>query len=269
MFWIQKISKRSLVYFLALGVIFSFYSDQASAYDAKASYKAQCAGCHSIGGGRLVGPDLKGITEKRSRDWLIKFIVSPQSVIDSGDKVANDLLAEYNGMVMPALGLSESEASQILDFISGGKAAPAPKGKAASTDEVVVATGKALFEGTKRFKNQGPQCLSCHSAGSAGIFGGGNLGPDLTKAFEKFGDAGLGGSLTSISFPTMIGPYKGKALTEDEVFQVKSYLAYVSKNEKSGQGPDNFILFSVIGLVIMLFLIDLIWKNRRKKTSRK
>ena len=90
----------------------------------QAIFDQKCISCHSIGGGRIVGPDLKGVTEQRDRDWLIRFIVSPEKLIAQGDPLAERLVQEYDGISMPNMGLSESEAEEVLAYIeaqSGGK----------------------------------------------------------------------------------------------------------------------------------------------------
>jgi len=35
-----------------------------------------CFACHTIGSGKRVGPDLKGVEERRSIEWIGKFILS-------------------------------------------------------------------------------------------------------------------------------------------------------------------------------------------------
>ncbi len=88
----------------------------------QAIFEQSCKSCHSIGGGRLVGPDLKSVTERRERDWLIRFIVSPDELIAQGDPLAKQLVEEY-GIPMPNMGLSQSEAEEVLAYIeaqSGG-----------------------------------------------------------------------------------------------------------------------------------------------------
>jgi len=47
-----------------------------------------CNACHSIGGGKKIGPDLKGITERRDEAWLVKFIQSSQTMVKEGDTAA-------------------------------------------------------------------------------------------------------------------------------------------------------------------------------------
>ncbi len=92
----------------------------------KAIFEQKCQSCHSIGGGRIVGPDLKGITERRERGWLIRFIVSPDELIAQGDPIAKQLVEEY-GIPMPNMGLSEPEGEEVLAYIeaqSGGEPIP-------------------------------------------------------------------------------------------------------------------------------------------------
>ena len=47
---------------------------EGSASNGKSLFEQKCSACHTIGGGRLVGPDLKGVTETRSQEWLTNFI---------------------------------------------------------------------------------------------------------------------------------------------------------------------------------------------------
>ncbi len=81
---------------------------------------AQCKACHTIGGGRLVGPDLAGITEKREEAWLIKFIQNSTEVIESGDPIAVKVFEEYNKIPMPPHNLSDEEVKGILKYIANG-----------------------------------------------------------------------------------------------------------------------------------------------------
>ena len=43
-------------------------------------FRSYCTTCHTIGGGRKVGPDLAGVGARRSPEWLASFIRQPQSV---------------------------------------------------------------------------------------------------------------------------------------------------------------------------------------------
>ena len=68
-----------------------------------------------------MGPDLKGVTERRKRDWLIKFIHASSVVIKSGDLTATDLFAQFKQQRMPDwTDLSEKQINDILDYVAIG-----------------------------------------------------------------------------------------------------------------------------------------------------
>src|SRR5689334_4470781 len=75
----------------------------SSAQEAADFFAKKCKACHSIGGGRAVGPDLKDVASQKDRAWMEKFIQNPKAVIDSGDSFAVQLQQEYRGMVMPTV----------------------------------------------------------------------------------------------------------------------------------------------------------------------
>ena len=80
-------------------------------------YQTMCAACHTIGGGRLVGPDLENVHNKRSQEWLEKFIPAARSMIDSGDAEAVAVFEEYNKMPMPDFPVSNEQVNQIVAYI--------------------------------------------------------------------------------------------------------------------------------------------------------
>lgn len=65
----------------------------------KTIFVSRCGSCHNVNK-IIVGPALAGVDERRSTEWIIKFIHSPQTMIKSGDKDAQALFAKFN-MVMP------------------------------------------------------------------------------------------------------------------------------------------------------------------------
>jgi protein SCO1/2 len=80
-------------------------------------YARRCAACHTIGGGDLVGPDLKGITASRPHDWLFRFIKHPEQMLDARDPVATALLAKYKNVRMPNLTLGDGDVTALIDYL--------------------------------------------------------------------------------------------------------------------------------------------------------
>ena len=80
-------------------------------------FKTSCAICHSIGKGKLIGPDLIGVDERHSQKWLINFIHSSDSMIKSGDTSALRLYNEYRKLPMPNHNFSKEESKTLIDYI--------------------------------------------------------------------------------------------------------------------------------------------------------
>ena len=81
------------------------------------AFRARCASCHRVGGGDDLGPDLAGVTQKRDRAWLSRWIQEPDKMIAEKDPTAVALLAKWNNLRMPNLGLGPVEADAILNYL--------------------------------------------------------------------------------------------------------------------------------------------------------
>lgn len=236
-----------------------------------------CASCHSIGGGRLVGPDLKDVTQRRDRAWVEKFIQDPKAVIDSGDPYAQQLVKDSQGIVMPSLGLSTAEIKLLIDFIDVESKKSASQFGGAQADEAPftgqdVAAGRTLFMGEKRLAKGGPSCVSCHTLKGVGGLSGGRLGPDLTLVFERLGGRkGLTAWLSNPASPTMMPVFKARQLQPQEV---QSLVALFEDTARKGGLDDsaarlNFLLLGLAGSVIGMVTLDSIWKNRFRGVRRR
>jgi protein SCO1 len=80
-------------------------------------YLKACAGCHSIGEGNRVGPDLAGVAQRRRPEWLINFIANPAKVRASKDPIALELAAKFPTVRMPSIGVSDREAADLVAYI--------------------------------------------------------------------------------------------------------------------------------------------------------
>jgi protein SCO1 len=90
------------------------------AYNAppgQALYTRLCAGCHTVGQGDRVGPDLNNLTSRRSRAWIVKYLQDPKRMQDEKDPVALDLVSRFPVVRMPNMQLSDVDADDLLSFI--------------------------------------------------------------------------------------------------------------------------------------------------------
>jgi mono/diheme cytochrome c family protein len=117
-------------------------------------FQENCVSCHTIGGGRLVGPDLLGVVERRSDEWLARFIADPERVrLDDSIAMAN---VKVYGVPMPQLGLTEPQVAAIIAFFKTAEAAPDSLPRQyistllASLAAIVVFTLVGLVAGAKK-----------------------------------------------------------------------------------------------------------------------
>jgi nitrite reductase (NO-forming) len=91
--------------------------DEAQVKKGKALWGSKaCNGCHTIGRGKMAGPDLAHVTDRRSVEWLTKWLTNTTEMLAS-DPIAQEMLKEYNGVKMPDMKLKEPEATALLHFI--------------------------------------------------------------------------------------------------------------------------------------------------------
>ena len=79
-----------------------------------------CTACHKVGGGKLVGPDLKGVMSRRDQEWVERMILHPDVMLKE-DPVAKKLLAEHftpmpNQNVDP-----QAELPYLLSYLKGAE----------------------------------------------------------------------------------------------------------------------------------------------------
>lgn len=96
----------------------SVHAADISATPGKGLFIKACAACHTIGHGVLVGPDLAGALERRERTWLKQFMMEPDRMRAGKDPVAVALDEAYPGVSMPNLGLSGTDADDLLTYLS-------------------------------------------------------------------------------------------------------------------------------------------------------
>ena len=271
------ISKKTWIFYILTFILLMNYSDTAG-QDGKALYDKACIACHTIGGGRTVGPDLIGINQQREKDWLLRLIKSSQTLIKEGDATSISLFEEFMKIPMPDQNFTDSEINQILLYIDqeGGT-----KSETSSTDtdknkiqEINADSnnGRELFSGAKTFKNNGATCISCHSINDEAAYYGGSFAKDLSKSYELMQKAGIESVLQYLSFPSMADTYKNNQLTSTEIADLTAFLKEVSEKKSSNKITGfglSLLLFGFIFFMILLTFIDVFWRNNKPDSVKK
>jgi len=249
----------------------------APAQEAASYFKQNCTSCHTIGGGRLTGPDLKDVLKRKDRAWLSRFILDPRAVLDAGDQYALDLQKDARGAVMPALpGMTRQRAESLLDLI--GEESKLEKSQFIGMQisdrpftQRDLDLGRGLFAGTIPLKNGGPSCLSCHGAHGISGLGGGTLAPDLTTVFERYGGRKtLAVWLSAPATPTMQSVFNKQPMDPEEILGLVAYFQNTLKRspEDASTARLNFVLLGLGGTLLVLGLFDVVW-NRRFRAVRR
>jgi mono/diheme cytochrome c family protein len=196
----------------------------SAAADPATTFNRKCSSCHTFGKGVLVGPDLKGATDRHKRDWLVSWITSSETVIKSGDGEATALFAKFKQR-MPDQSLSPAEIAALLDYLAaGGPEADARKRerRADTATAAEIDMGRALFVGERSLVNGG-DCFSCHRVGDA-VGSGGTLGPVLSSAYARYQDKALAALLAKGCFPRAVSTADAVILTDEESFALRAFL---------------------------------------------
>lgn len=256
---------------LMAGLLFSSVSNAQD--KGKAIFEKNCAVCHKLTDEKLVGPGLKGITERREKAWLKKFIPASQDMVKSGDKLAVQVFNENMKIPMPDHKfLTDEDLDQLIAYIENYKPAEAVKVTVDITkkdgffrDEIV--RGERLFSGVLPFeKGTTLNCVSCHAIVATDSLNFNPSAVDLAKAWKDPNGINLYQVLREPSSTKMADVHKGLQLSDKEIYDISAFLSEVGKEgmvwEKTF--PARLLLFLLLGLLMALALADLIWFRKVK-----
>ena len=103
---------------------------EPDAAQGKLDFESKCLACHSVGGGNKVGPDIAGVTKRRSDAWLARWLKEPEKMLET-DADAKAMLKEYNNLPMPNQNLSDKEIGRYIKYFHWIDAQPAGTAKSA------------------------------------------------------------------------------------------------------------------------------------------
>ena len=229
-------------------------------------YKEKCAGCHTIGGGNLVGPDLNQSAKWGSAD-LSKAIKAMEKNVGPLTDQEVESLASY---IKAAGASSPPGGSKTADTDGASKASvttnPAEPSVAQAAGVKPVSEpasslkGKQLFSGAEAFKNEGLSCIACHQVDHSG----GTMGPDLTGIAERMSESSLVSACEHTPYKVMKTAYRDHPIKHQEALDLAAYLnSLKASHQQLKDAP-----VSLIGFAIAAFIMGIIaFGYRRRNTS--
>ncbi len=218
----------------ALAFIFALQIQaQGDPAKGKALFNANCAACHKMDK-KLVGPALKGVTEKREAAWLKSWIKDSQALVKSGDADAKAIFDEYKIPMTAYPNFSDADLDDVIAYLANPKAASKKKAAAGGMPENVK-KGKSVFNAN---------CAACHK------LDGKLVGPALRNISEKRDKAWLHKWIKDSQALIKSGDADAKAifdeykipmtsfpnLSDEDIDAVLAYTSYVAPKKTNTAG---------------------------------
>src|SRR5689334_9735024 len=89
--------------------------DQKMVDGGKGVYDMKCASCHKLTDEKLVGPGWKGVTDRRTPEWIMNFVTNTDEMIEKDPKA--QAMLELCMVRMPNQNLSDEEARNVYEFM--------------------------------------------------------------------------------------------------------------------------------------------------------
>jgi cytochrome c5 len=89
--------------------------DEKMIASGKSVYDVKCGSCHKLSEEKLVGPGWKGVTDRRSPEWIMNFVTNTEEMLDKDAAAKN--LYEICLVKMPNQNLGDDDARHVLEFM--------------------------------------------------------------------------------------------------------------------------------------------------------
>lgn len=246
-------SKEVGLFFCAVVLGASFvWAQETNPQDQAAEYFFyRCAGCHTVGAGKLSGPDLISASRWSEADLAtaIKKMEKNVGPLTEPDvRMLIEFLKDFNVSSRIAKQKEKIEAKFRAEL-------PPP-----SFDE-----GEKLFRGQKNLSSGGPACVSCHHF----VTGGAALGPDLTHIKERTSLIVLQSALEQANYKIMRPIYAKHKISKTEALHLAEYLMHPEKVKRSYSPASRQAYLLAWGWFTLFFVGIWILNKRRKGPTRR
>jgi len=89
--------------------------DSAMIATGQAIYDSKCNACHKMTDEKLVGPGWKGVTDRRSPEWIMNFITNTQVMLDKDLTVQSEIVTCL--VRMPNQDLTDAQARAMVELM--------------------------------------------------------------------------------------------------------------------------------------------------------
>lgn len=280
---LSKTAKRLTRVFMCVMVFFSTAITHAVADSLAGSqtFQSKCSGCHSIGKGPLVGPDLAGTKSWDDAKLLAAIKRMEGSVGPLAENEISELIAFLKNPESASAVQEKSDETSKSTAKSAGETA-ARNAEASNSTEVShkssvsdnsieeiqllgsALEGEKLFNGRKPFSNGGMACNACHIAGNTSS----GLGPDLSKISEKMNDKALFAACQQTPFKVMKAAYANHPVSKEEAASLVKFFDSL-KNQHALTERFPISACGAGGSLLILLLIAIGYRNRNNGVHKK
>lgn len=81
-------------------------------------FRTDCEVCHSAGKEDGLGPGLQGVSQRRDKAWLTRWIKEPDKLLAAKDAIAVELYNRYKQVQMPNLKLSDTDVDALMVYLT-------------------------------------------------------------------------------------------------------------------------------------------------------